>query len=135
MPFGGSAPDSLQPYATPGIRCRRGRNPPEIDLHYAPLLRRLLHAKAKRRCPALLLDVSRVGFIDSSGISAILEYLRDATKFDGRLCVGGVSEQLRWIFDIVHLEQAMPIFDDATKAREARVSGCLPPCKQLFSAG
>ena len=107
----------------------------EIDLHYAPVLRARLQAKARSGCPALLLDVSGVGFIDSSGISAILEYLRDATKFGGRFCIGGVSEQLRWIFDVVGLGKVMPIFADAAQAKEALSSGSMPvPATPLFAA-
>jgi anti-sigma B factor antagonist len=61
----------------------------EIDLHFAPVLRQLLDDKAEYNCPALVLDLSAVSYIDSSGIAVILEGLRDAEKFGGIFCIGG----------------------------------------------
>jgi anti-sigma B factor antagonist len=107
----------------------------EIDLHYAPVLRALLKAKAKSGCRALLLDVSNVRFIDSSGLSALLEYLRDSQKFGGRFCIGGLSEQLRWTFEIVRLDTVMPIFSDAAEAKAALLADAIPqPSARLFAA-
>jgi anti-sigma B factor antagonist len=98
----------------------------EIDMHFAPVLRRLLSGKRETRCPALLLDLSAVEFIDSTGLAVILEYLRDATAHDGRFCIGGISENLRTIFEIVRLERAMPIFRDVAAAKRALLSGRIP---------
>lgn len=107
----------------------------EIDLHYSPVLRDLLKAKAKSRCAALLLDVSRVRFIDSTGLAAILQYLRDSTNFEGKFCIGGVGEDLRCIFEIIRLDKSMPIFADTAKAKQALTSNCLPkPAVPLFAS-
>jgi anti-sigma B factor antagonist len=73
----------------------------------------------------LLLDVSRLSFIDSFGVAAIVEYLRDSTQFGGRFCIGGADEQLRSIFELIRLDQAMPIFADNAKAKEALTYNCL----------
>ena len=48
----------------------------EIDLHYAPVLRSLLQGKVAARNAALVLDLSGVSFIDSSGLAAMIEYFR-----------------------------------------------------------
>ena len=64
----------------------------EIDLHYAPVLRTLLQGKVKERCPALVLDLARVTFIDSAGLAAIVEYFRDASRYEGVLCLAGLNE-------------------------------------------
>jgi anti-anti-sigma factor len=98
----------------------------EIDLHFAPTLRTLLRAKAREKCPALLLDLSGVDFIDSVGLAAILEYLRDATDGGAQFCIGGLSEPLRLIFDVVGLGKVMPVYRDAAMARRAMVGNQLP---------
>lgn len=98
----------------------------EVDLHCTPVLRAALDAKANAHCPALLLDVTDLTFIDSTGLGALIEYLRDSTSFRGRFCIGGVGPQLRSIFEIVRLDRAMPIFADAQKAREALLYDRLP---------
>lgn len=107
----------------------------EIDLHYAPALRALLDAKANSRCPALLLDLSAVEFIDSSGLAAILDYLREAASFGGRFCIGGAGEQLGWIFEVTNLAQVLPIYRHTAHAKHALATGQLPlPSRQLFVA-
>ena len=106
----------------------------EIDMHFAPTLRAILRAKHNSKCPALLLDMSQVEFIDSVGLAAILEYLRDATEANARFCIGGISESLRTIFEVVGLGRVMPIYRDAAKAKSAFLANDVPePSMQLFA--
>ncbi len=105
----------------------------EIDLHYAAPLRSLFEAKAKAHCPSLVVDLSGVGFIDSTGIAVLIEYLRDAAEFDGLFCVAAPTEHVRTVFEIVQLEKAMPIFDTVEAAITANRSGSMPrPAQPLF---
>ncbi len=107
----------------------------EIDMHFAPVLRRLLSGKRDTQCPALLLDLSKVEFIDSTGLAVILAHLRDTAAYNGRFCIGGLSENVRTIFEIVRLERAMPIFRDAGAAKQALLSGRIPAVSEpLFAA-
>ncbi len=105
----------------------------EIDLHYAPALRSLFEAKARARCRALVVDLSEVSFIDSTGISVLLEYLRDATDFDGRFCLAAPTEHVRTVFEIVQLWRALPTFDNVDSAIAALRSGSMvEPAEPLF---
>ena len=122
----------LHEYTEGGVEILELRG--EIDLHYAPVLRKLLRAKADALCPALLLDMTGVEFIDSTGLAVILEYLRDATDNNCRFCIGGISTQLRTIFEIVRLDRTMPIFADATTAKNALISGCVPSVSEPLFA-
>jgi anti-sigma B factor antagonist len=107
----------------------------EIDLHYASAFRDLLQGKVKSNCPALLLDLTRVNFIDSTGIAAILEYLRAATNSGRRFCIGGVAEHVGTVFRIVQLDKSMPIYVNAAAARDALVQDRLPsPSQPLFAS-
>ena len=95
----------------------------EIDLHYAPVLRTLLQGKVKERCPALVLDLARVTFIDSAGLAAILECFRDASSYEGVLCLTGLNEDLRTVFEIVQLDQVIPVFSTNREAIAALEGG------------
>ena len=107
----------------------------EMDMHFAPVLRQLLSVKSETQCPALLLDMSAVEFIDSTGLAVILEYLRDATTYQGRFCIGGVSKNLLTIFETVRLDRAMPIFREVAAAKRALLSGRIPAVSQpLFAS-
>src|SRR5437588_12063861 len=82
----------------------------EIDLHYAPVLRSLLQSKIKMRCPSLILDLSRVEYIDSTGLATIIEYFRDAAEYGGVLCLTGLKPAVQSIFEMVRLDKTIPIF-------------------------
>lgn len=105
----------------------------EIDLHYAPALRSLLQSKVKARCPALVLDLTRVTFIDSSGLAAIIEYFRDAAEHGGVLCLVGMNQSLLTTFEIVKLDKVIPILATTAEAKQALIEGRLqPPGPELF---
>lgn len=105
----------------------------EIDMHYAPVLRTLLQGKVKSRCPALVVDLKAVSFIDSAGLAAIIEYFRDAADHEGVLCLAGLNETLQTVFEIVRLDKVIPIFPSANEARGALRQGLVqPPCRALF---
>ena len=105
----------------------------EIDLHYAPTLRALFQAKADRRCPALVVDLSGVPFIDSTGIAVFLEYLRDAAEFGGRFCLAAPTDHVRHVFEITRLNHALPVFKDVAEAVDAVANDALPtPAQPLF---
>src|SRR5688500_6550739 len=81
----------------------------QIDLHYTAVFRKLLEQKRETPVEALVLDLSEVTFIDSSGIGAIIAYLRAATRGGTKFCIGGTSAAVKDIFAVIHLRQAMPI--------------------------
>ena len=91
----------------------------EVDLHHSPRLREVLlgHAEAKR--PVLLLDLSEVSYIDSSGLATMIEYLQKALKYKGRLALTGVSERLRTIFDLARLGEIFAIHPNVAEAKAA----------------
>lgn len=91
----------------------------EIDLHYAPVLRTLLGQQTTVPSEALILDLSEVTFIDSSGIAAIIEHLRSTTLTSVIFCIGGMSPAVKEIFEVIHLEKAMPFFGSRDAALQA----------------
>src|SRR5690349_14348962 len=105
----------------------------EFDLHYAPVLRSLFHSKIKAQAPALVLDLSKVDYIDSSGLATIIEYFRDAAKFGGVLCLASLHENLKTAFQIVGLDRAIPAFKTLDEAVAALKTGTVhPPSEALF---
>lgn len=106
----------------------------EIDLHFAPVFRSLLEQPTEVPTEALVLDLSDVAFIDSSGIAVIIEHLRSATRRSNVFCIGGMSDTVQQIFEVIHLEKAMPVFATrkaALKALEQRK--IKDPEKPLFA--
>ena len=70
----------------------------------------------KHDSPIVLLDFSRVNYINSTGIALIVGLLARARKSKRKLVVSGLSEHYREIFTITRLADFMSIFDSAEAA-------------------
>ena len=88
----------------------------EIDLHGSPALRQALRACAESKPKRLLVDFTGVEYIDSSGLATLIEYLRDAARFNGSIALFGLKKKVRTIFDLVRLNELFPIADTAEEA-------------------
>src|SRR6185437_15564614 len=98
-----------------------------IDLHYVPTLRSLFQSRLHERCPALIVDLSGVDFIDSTGLATLIEYHRDAGAHGGIFCLAGINTNLKAIFDVVQFEKVLAIFPGVAEARAAIKSGRVRP--------
>ena len=84
----------------------------EIDLHSSGPLRSELKACSDAQTPVLLVDFKRVGYIDSSGLAILIEYLKDAAKFGGKFALFGLEKKVATLFALVRLDQLFVIADD-----------------------
>jgi len=99
----------------------------EIDMHYAPTLRVMFRGKIEARCKALILDLTDVYDIDTSALATFIEYYRDAGEHGGVLCLCGVNEGLKPIFDAVKSGTLLPMFDTVADAVAAITHGEIQP--------
>ena len=90
----------------------------ELDASNAPEFKRdiasLLDANAK-----LVLDLSRLRFVDSSGLGAFISCLRKLNAKGGDLKLSGMSTQVRGVFELVRMHRVfdiLPTNDDAVRA-------------------
>lgn len=83
----------------------------EIDLHQSAEARIAFKQPLAEHCPLLILDLSGVTYMDSSGLATLVEYRRDAAAFNGRLVVAGLRPRLRNLFEIVRLNELIPVYE------------------------
>ena len=89
----------------------------EVDLQHSPRLRELLEGKAARKIPALVLDITEVKYIDSSGLATLVEYYQHSRSFGGRLALAGATHRVKSVFDLVRLNE---IFEFYATVKEAQ---------------
>lgn len=77
----------------------------EIDLHVSPRLERALASMIKKRPPYLIVDLSGVRFIDSSGLAVLIRARQDVQDYGGKLTLSGITENVRSIFETARLDQ------------------------------
>ena len=81
----------------------------EIDLHVAPRLESSLARITKKRPSRVVVDLSGVTFIDSSGLAVLIRALQDIQKYGGKLQLSGITAEVRSIFEMARLDQVFLI--------------------------
>lgn len=83
----------------------------EVDLNRAPEIRRLLLGCVARGLDVLV-DLSGVTYIDSSGIASLVEALQEAGKNGVGLGLVAVSQDARKVFELARLDKVFAIHAD-----------------------
>jgi anti-sigma B factor antagonist len=86
----------------------------ELDLGTIPRMEGALLEQVTQR-PAVLVDLSELAFIDSSGIGILIQALRSANGTPVRILVGPGS-QVERVFEIAGISQALPVSADRQQA-------------------
>ena len=77
----------------------------EIDLHVSPRLKCSLASMIRKRPERLVVDLSGVTFIDSSGLAVLIHALQDVKEYGGELTLAGLNDNIRSIFETARLDQ------------------------------
>jgi anti-sigma B factor antagonist len=96
----------------PGIILLTG----EIDLHEAPHVKEKLLHVIEAKLPRVLVDLSGVTYIDSSGLALFIEAMQRVHAYGGKFRLCSLRPGVRSIFDIARLDQVFAIFPDRDSA-------------------
>jgi anti-sigma B factor antagonist len=89
----------------------------EIDVYTAPRLKEELVSVVESGCPNVIVDMEKVGFIDSSGLGVLVSALRRARERDGVVRIVCTRENILKIFRITGLDKVFPIYAEMAEAR------------------
>lgn len=91
----------------------------EIDLHVSPTIAASLRAMVQEKPKQLVVDLSRVTYIDSSGLAVLIEAMQNVAQYGGSFALAGLQDGVRPIFEIARLDQVFRIFEDVDAALAA----------------
>jgi anti-sigma B factor antagonist len=91
----------------------------EIDLHVAPRIAASLGAMINEKPARLVVDLSGVSYIDSSGLAVLIEGMQNVEAYGGKFVLAGLQESVRPIFEIARLDQVFIIFPHVDAALAA----------------
>jgi anti-sigma B factor antagonist len=91
----------------------------EIDLHVSPRVAAALSAMVEQKPERLVVDLSRVNYIDSSGLAVLIEGMQNVEAYGGKFLLAGLQENVRPIFEIARLDQVFMIFPHVDAALAA----------------
>ncbi len=90
----------------------------EVDVYTSPQLRQELTSVLDSGCLHVVVDLERLGFIDSSGLGVLVSALRRVKERGGTLRLVCTKDSILKIFRITGLDKVFPLFTSVDEARE-----------------
>jgi anti-sigma B factor antagonist len=81
----------------------------ECDIGSAPALREALRSLTPPAVTDLVVDVSELDFIDSTGLGVIVGALRRIREGGGELTLSGARGAVQRVLEVTRLDQAIPL--------------------------
>jgi anti-sigma B factor antagonist len=81
----------------------------ELDVHTAPALHAALDPLSQQAGIALVVDLSQVGFIDSTGLGVLVTTLKHVREAQGTLDVVVASPRVLKVFALTGLDVVIPL--------------------------
>ena len=88
----------------------------EIDLHVSPSVTALLNAMIDKKPERLVVDLSRVTYIDSAGLAALIAAMQTVESYGGKFLLAGLQRTIWDIFENLRLDQVFRVFPDVATA-------------------
>ncbi len=98
----------------------------EVDMEVAPRLWRELE-RALRRSPRVAVDLRNVSYIDSSGVAALVQGLKEARRRHGFFALIHPSEQTMSVLRLAQLDRVFNIEPSDAASPSAGRDGADPP--------
>lgn len=99
----------------PGVLALEG----EIDLNESPTVRERIKPLIDAQLPRIIVDLSGVSYIDSSGLALFIESMQRIQSYGGKFALAGLRPTVRTIFEIARLDQIFQIYPDVAAAQAA----------------
>lgn len=81
----------------------------DIDLTASPVLREALRKAQADKPSRLIVDLSGVPYMDSSGVATLVEAMQAARRNNSSLVLCGMQQKVRSIFEIARLDTVFKI--------------------------
>jgi anti-sigma B factor antagonist len=77
----------------------------EIDLNVSPQLASTFNQMIRDKPPRLVVDLSQVTYIDSSGLAVLIGGMQCVEEYGGKFALAGLPEDVRSILEIARLDK------------------------------
>ena len=90
----------------------------EVDLESSPVAREIL-LKCLESTSKVIVDLSEVTYIDSSGVASLVEALQAAKKNGSQFALATVSEPTRRVLELARLDKVFTLYDSVDEGLNA----------------
>ncbi len=89
----------------------------DIDLYNSPEVRKvLLGALRERRASRVIVNLTAVKYIDSSGVASLVEGLKVSRELGSRFILCGLSPAAREVLELSRLIRVFEVFENEAQA-------------------
>ncbi|HOI17207.1 MAG TPA: STAS domain-containing protein [Geobacteraceae bacterium] len=82
-----------------------------LDAHNSDTMKGAMKESFEAGAKNVLVDLSHVRFIDSSGLGALVSGFKNSVSHRGRLTLSGLQEQVRSMFELTRLHRVFEIHE------------------------
>jgi anti-sigma B factor antagonist len=82
----------------------------EIDLHVSPRVSQMLGEIIQPKPSRVVVDLSRVTYVDSSGLAVLIQAMQDVEDYGGRFALAGVQENVLSILETARLDKIFLLY-------------------------
>ena len=88
----------------------------DVDMAHSPSLRSALRSAQEGKPPRLVVNLTDVRYMDSSGLATLVESMRSAKNARTSMVLCGMNPKVKAIFEIARLDQFFTGVDDLDQA-------------------
>lgn len=88
----------------------------DLDMGTADQMKRMLTDLIEKGQAKLVMDLTGVAYVDSSGLGALVAAMKQARAAGGNLKLCGLQEDVRSIFEMTRLIKVMAVHSDRQEA-------------------
>ena len=88
----------------------------EIDINSSPQIKKSFDKLISTKTPKIVINLSKVTYVDSSGLATLVEILKNMKSYGGRMRLACMSSKVKSLFEITKLEKLFEIMADEESA-------------------
>lgn len=88
----------------------------EIDINSSPAIKKSFDKLISQKTPKIVINLSKVTYVDSSGLATLVEILKNMRSYNGRMRLACMSPKIKSLFEITKLEKLFEILADEEAA-------------------
>ena len=81
----------------------------DIDINCSPDLKKAFDKLTSQKTPKMVIELSKVAYVDSSGLATLVGILKVARSYGGKIRLAGMSPKVKSLFEITKLDKLFEI--------------------------
>ncbi len=88
----------------------------DIDINSSPDIKKAFDKLISKRSPKIVVNLSGVSYVDSSGLATLVEILKNMRAYGGRIRLSNLSPRVKGLFEITKLDKLFEILQEEEEA-------------------